>query len=64
MEELKPCPFCGGEARAYLGSYAVGWVQCLECRVITQTYNTKGEAIEMWNTRVKSKEQYEIKEIF
>ena len=52
-EELKPCPFCGGEDVEHLpdgfGNWLVGCVtcdyriQCVDC--------TEEEAIRYWNTR-------------
>lgn len=57
MEELKPCPFCGGEADCnktgiyeYYG-IPLWWVECLSCGINTGGYNTRGEAIETWNRR-------------
>ena len=55
-EKLKPCPFCGGEAKLY--SRAVDWllsehvVRCKKCHCMTDTYDTKVETIEAWNNRV------------
>ena len=59
MEELKPCPFCGGEAIiAYDLAYWV--VSCTECPTKLTGYRhnghivesmTKEEAIKTWNTR-------------
>ena len=55
-EKLKPCPFCGGEAKLY--SRAVDWllsehvVRCKKCHCMTDTYDTKVETIEAWNRRV------------
>jgi Lar family restriction alleviation protein len=57
MEELKRCPFCGGEAEtrcsvAYAGYVYDGYVECLECGSRTPIYYTKAEAIAAWNRRV------------
>lgn len=46
--KLKPCPFCGGEAR--LGNWATDFVRCKECRA-EQIGLTPAEAIAAWNTR-------------
>lgn len=56
MEELRECPFCGGEA--YLDkatedypNYVVG---CKNCRIHTAWHSTKINAITAWNTRPDS----------
>ena len=51
MEELKKCPFCGGEA-ILEGTYMFD-VICTKCGVRTSWYKTKEEAIEAWNRRVE-----------
>ena len=55
--KLKPCPFCGGEAKVYRRIF--DWetwdykVECSKCHcAATENYDTKQEAIEEWNTRV------------
>lgn len=50
--ELKPCPFCGGEADC--GSFhgvAFFYVQCSCCGNGTKMYATAKAAAEKWNTR-------------
>lgn len=48
-EELKPCPFCGGEAqtgKSYSGFYSV---ECMNCGMQSGYYDTESEAITAWN---------------
>lgn len=65
MNELKSCPFCGGEARtwntphvgglhdcAVLDAFSVA-VECSECHATTPGYMTEERAIEAWNTRAE-----------
>ena len=53
-QKLKPCPFCGGEAKLkiipkYYGD--IYWVKCEECNAETPSDFEKDEAIEAWNRR-------------
>lgn len=53
-KELKPCPFCGGEA--YVGQdecWYWDWeAHCLQCGATFDTlFETKKQAIEAWNRR-------------
>ena len=62
MAELKPCPFCGGEAAIHAcGEIAndelsvifgtkVG-VHCMGCHVATLPYDSEEDAAEAWNRR-------------
>lgn len=54
MEELKKCPFCGGEAVwDFLNGYkTMGWsIVCIQCRSRCGYHATKEEATTAWNTR-------------
>lgn len=67
MNELKPCPFCGGKARIYASELGIR-VMCTGCCCQTGTYtdfdhffwedaNNKDALeiiVERWNRRVKN----------
>jgi Lar family restriction alleviation protein len=78
MPELKPCPFCGREARHYayeyntLGAYGSEETQkkwhsfgCPNCKISLpkRTYFTIEKAIEAWNQRVHVKYQIDGEEL-
>ena len=59
--ELKPCPFCGGEA--HISHYmdeniwdhsTVPWyrVGCDACEIYVHSYPDEDEVIDKWNSRV------------
>jgi Lar family restriction alleviation protein len=61
MEELKPCPFCGGKARIRKLQKLVYAVRCTDCGATSTSFGVKpwhdtvfiaqGQAIEAWNRR-------------
>ena len=61
-KELRPCPFCGGEAEAYKlpygrnGAEKGNWYYDIRCKKCTATLTGGNESgtIEWWNTRVNN----------
>lgn len=65
MDELKPCPFCGGEGHMeikdradYREYYQTGFIVCERCGCRTRSVDTshgwKKIVIEAWNRRVNN----------
>ena len=60
MDELKPCPFCGGKAELNRINHIDNWmyeVRCIECGCGTDYAKTSDVVIADWNYR---KEKGEI----
>ncbi len=51
--ELKPCPFCGGEAILAETTGDEVLVECCNCYAHTGIYAYEQEAIEAWNSRAQ-----------
>lgn len=58
MNELKPCPFCGGDAFLAEYDYSLGdyyvvthVVECNGCHATTFEYDSPKEAADAWNRR-------------
>jgi Lar family restriction alleviation protein len=51
--ELKPCPFCGGEAHLerHPGRGDMGNVNCVDCGARSHWFKTAPQAIAAWNLR-------------
>lgn len=58
MDELKPCPFCGGKARHginYLGQHYVACENCFShVWENDKDHDKKQDTIERWNRRVNN----------
>lgn len=56
MIELKPCPFCGGEAGEYLVAPLMIGIECKneKCLIqpMTPAWKRRAEATKAWNRRV------------
>lgn len=52
-ETLKPCPFCGSEAKIVHFSQDACYVKCenYDCMAGQKVYDTKADAIAAWNNR-------------
>lgn len=70
MDELKPCPFCGGKAvpiycengSSYTSNILYlskrGTIKCSKCEIrLPRVYRRISRAIEAWNRRVDNAEQ-------
>lgn len=53
MTELKPCPFCGGEAELTGFNAPEYWVWCPSCKASTDAHTGKENAVAAWNTRAE-----------
>lgn len=59
-EELKRCPFCGGQAvlhKAAIESFMLGrtifqeQISCVTCGVKTEVFDNEEKAVKAWNRR-------------
>lgn len=62
MENLKPCPFCGGEAYCNNAGFELCGVskwatECLGCGTVSGFFDTREEAIEAWERRANELDQ-------
>lgn len=53
VENLKPCPFCGGEAKTdYDFNNNRYYVFCRDCDARVYDYNSEERVIKEWNKRI------------
>ena len=52
--ELKPCPFCGSEARRYNGNHDMHGVVCKKCNAKVYGYANQASATKAWNRRAEN----------
>ena len=55
--ELKPCPFCGGEARRYNGNHDMHGVVCKKCNAKVYGYANQASATKAWNRRANNEQR-------
>jgi Lar family restriction alleviation protein len=57
-EELKPCPFCGGTAKAQKSKLIIGAyeVKCRNGHINGHIWENKADAIAAWNRRADGDE--------
>ncbi len=60
MRDLKPCPFCGGRAKARYAK-PLSYVQCVNCKTYGLAFcdeyeeaDGKEKAIDAWNRRANN----------
>ena len=54
MSELKPCPFCGGEAEqsiTHTTHYDFYYIHCKQCKNQSGSCTDKSVVVNQWNTR-------------
>ncbi len=49
VAELKPCPFCGAEARLAVMNNSTSWVECETCEATGPKFASEYTAIHIWN---------------
>ena len=64
LVDLKPCPFCGGEAdvieHLFHGLDSSYGLQCKKCEAETyQFYRSEEKAIKAWNSRAGEEDKHE-----
>ena len=52
-DELKPCPFCGGEAKLKEAEYLGVFIVCSKCGTKTSYRLSRSLVVKMWNNRVE-----------
>jgi len=59
-KELKPCPFCGGEASNRYAQNSER-AECQDCFATTNWYKSVSEATASWNTRTDTQEVEQLR---
>jgi len=56
MNELKPCPFCGGKAKCLTNDHPMFQIGCPVCNIYSGILYEESQAITLWNTRHNNRE--------
>lgn len=56
-DELKPCPFCGGEAEMREGSSTKPYIRCKRCGCRTGSSRYRGNLAKAWNARADATDE-------
>lgn len=59
--ELKPCPFCGGEARKYKGALDLYGIVCKKCGAKIYGRANKASATRAWNRRTDNEQREAVR---
>lgn len=63
MDDLEPCPFCGGRAKIQRGAYTK-YVMCLSCEVMGPNLADDSELIAAWNRRAPAEVPQEVVKVY
>lgn len=62
MDELKPCPFCGGEAGRSMGKTNDGkdwpYIECIACDAMAEPEDWNNRVIDIKNERLREALEY------
>jgi transcription initiation factor TFIIIB Brf1 subunit/transcription initiation factor TFIIB len=59
MDELKPCPLCGGKVEwEYIRDDGIGEIRCHQCQLVIE--DSRDTAEKKWNTRMEKVDEMEF----
>jgi len=60
MNELKPCPFCGAEAKLVEATWrtiTAFWIRCQDCGMNSNERRHCADVVAFWNRRVNPEKE-------